>query len=213
MKLSTLIPISGLITSILANVITTTLTNTLEERSYAIVEQETFINTVLLDALQENNKYQSVMQSKGIEFPPELMQFYIQLNTYEVDNFATSLFIQSFPFDQFATFITNFDWLSTYMNELSMTEFKVPNDYHVMTITNNDLVSSSQVVSTSRISSIPSSTASILSHSSSTISSATTSSSSSNIVSSISSTSQANGNIITPYVPHAIFLTIMALLA
>jgi hypothetical protein len=210
--------------------ITVTNTNTMSERSMAIVEQEAFIQTVLLDALQDTGKYYDLINDKNIEFPPALMQFYAQLNTYPANSFPTSLFVQSFPFKEFQTFITNFPWVETYMEELSMTTFRGPDDYAVMTVTKDaDVTVSSHATATttaangatSTVASVTQSTSTITSTSSNT-SSSTSSTSSSASESSHSRTTQSSSasstgstnaaGLVTPYVPQALFLGAVALL-
>ena len=207
-------------------VITVTNTNTMSERSMAIVEQEAFIQTVLLDALQDTGKYYDLINDKNIEFPPALMQFYAQLNTYPANSFPTSLFVQSFPFKEFQTFITNFPWVETYMEELSMTTFRGPDDYAVMTVTKDaDVTVSSRATATAAtgatstvasvtqrtITSTSSNTS--LSNSSTLSSSSESSNSRTTPSSSASSTGSTNAaGLVTPYVPQALFLGAVAVL-
>jgi hypothetical protein len=226
---------------VLANTITTTL-NSIEQRSVAVIEQATFINELLKDAVFSKDRYTSVMVNQGIDFPPELVQFMLQINTVQVNSFPTSEFIKSFPFTQFATFITNFPWVTTFLNENGMIEFKVPSDYQVMTITQTDenvintqsvtgvesnvmMVSSTQMTfstpSTTIISSQVASTSAVTSKSSNvaiptsfTFSSFSSSSSSfsSASIQSLSSTSHNEGNILATYIPYAIFACVPLLI-
>lgn len=115
-------------------VVTTTL-NSQQERSVAVLDQESFIYTVMLDAATDMGKYSSVMYEKNIEIPQNLLQFIVKINTYEISAFPTSIFISSFPFEDFKTFVTNFPWMSDYLSSCSMTEFKVPSEYSVITTT------------------------------------------------------------------------------
>jgi hypothetical protein len=215
--------ISAVLTLVNGNeVITVTNTNTMSERSMAIVEQEAFIQTVLLDALQDTGKYYDLINDKNIEFPPALMQFYAQLNTYPANSFPTSLFVQSFPFNEFQTFITNFPWVETYMEELSMTTFRGPDDYAVMTVTKDaDVTVSSRATATaaigatSTVAKVTQST--ITSTSSSTSSTSSSSSESSNPRTTPSSSASSTGStnaagLVTPYVPQALFLGAVAVL-
>lgn len=154
------------------SIITTTL-NSQQERSAAIVDQESFIQAVLLDAATNYDEYTSIMLSKSIQFPPALMQFLVELDTYQLSEFPTSVYTSDFPFTDFQTFITNFPWIEGYMSQYSMSTFKVPSDYSVLTLTENNAVSvavSATPVSSSAMS-ILSPTASISSSSSSLFSS------------------------------------------
>ena len=221
--------LSAVLTLVNGNeVITVTNTNTMSERSMAIVEQEAFIQTVLLDALQDTGKYYDLINDKNIEFPPALMQFYAQLNTYPANSFPTSLFVQSFPFNEFQTFITNFPWVETYMEELSMTTFRGPDDYAVMTVTKDaDVTVSSRATATttaatgatSTVASVTQSTITSTSSNTSLSNSSTLSSSSESSnsrttpSSSASSTGSTNAaGLVTPYVPQALFLGAVAVL-
>lgn len=221
--------LSAVLTLVNGNeVITVTNTNTMSERSLAIVEQEAFIQTVLLDALQDTGKYYDLINDKNIEFPPALMQFYAQLNTYPANSFPTSLFVQSFPFNEFQTFITNFPWVETYMEELSMTTFRGPDDYAVMTVTKDaDVTVSSRATATaatgatSTVASVTQSTNTITTTSSNTSSSTSSTSSSesesSNSRTTASSSASSTGStnaagLVTPYVPQALFLGAVAVL-
>lgn len=115
-------------------VLTTTLNN-LQERSIAVLDQENFISAVMLNAATDYEKYTTVMRQEGLEFPPELLQFIIEISTYQISEFPTSVYISTFPFDQFQTFITHFSWISDYYSEYDVTSFKVPSDYSVITTT------------------------------------------------------------------------------
>lgn len=118
--------------------ITTTLDSS-QERSVAVVSQESFIYNIMLDAANNNNnRYTSVMIEKSMELPPELVQFILQLNTVDVSEFPTSMFVQSFPFSVFNTFITNFPWMDSYLSEYDMSTFKLPQDYATVLITITD---------------------------------------------------------------------------
>lgn len=138
-------------------VITTTLNN-LEERSAAILNQQGFISAIMLDAATNFARYTTIMEEENLEFPPEILQFIIEISSYQISDFPTSIYIQTFPFENFQTFITHFSWISTYLNDYSMTSFKVPTDYSILTTTIELNLESNSILSTSLTSSIISST-------------------------------------------------------
>lgn len=164
-----------------AEVVTTTL-NSLEERSVAVLDQESFIRTVMLDAATDIGRYSSVMYSENIEIPQKLLQFIVQINKYDVSAFPTSIFIQSFPFEDFGTFITHFPWMTSYMSACSITQFKVPSEYAVFTTTVEADVASvaaTPATPTDTLSIVPSTTTPAIASSTSSVSSSSPSSSSS----------------------------------
>lgn len=231
-----LLSILYLLNIVFANTITTTL-NSYDQKSVAIVEQASFIQEVLLDAVLTNARYTSVMVSKGIDIPPQLVQFILELNQDDKTAFPTSLYIKDFPFTQFQTFITHFPWITTFLMENGLTQFKVPSDYQTMIITDNS-DDSNIVTSTSTNTELPSSLNSMLGSTTSTniststfssltfskssrmsistpentLTSKISSASSSVSVSSISSTSQNQGELLNfGYLPH-FFITLIIFL-
>lgn len=216
-------------------VITTTL-NSAQERSAAILDQQYFISRVMVDADTNYASYTSVMAEEGIEFPAEMLQFIIEMQTYEITDFATSVYISDFPFNAFSSFITNFPWISSYMSEYSMTTFKVPADYSVITTTivNNEATqataSAGQSASSSLVSStvssvgsninsihssnskyIVSSTSPANSSSSSSSNSSSSSSSSASASSSVSSIQSSSQNAAMILVPNTILFLLLSL--
>ncbi|CAI8501783.1 unnamed protein product [Pichia kudriavzevii] len=115
-------------------IITTTL-DSAGEKTAAVVEQEDFIKAIMRDALASQDKYASVMTEKSMEVPPELLQFLLALDNVEITDFPTASFADHFPFDEFATFVTNFPWYSSYLTENGLTSFKQPSDFSTIVIT------------------------------------------------------------------------------
>lgn len=227
-KTMKLLSILYLLNIVFANTITTTL-NSYDQKSVAIIEQASFIQEVLLDAVLTNARYTSVMVSKGIDIPPQLVQFILELNQDDKTAFPTSLYIKDFPFTQFQTFITHFPWITTFLLENGLTQFKVPSDYQTMIITGNsgdsNIVTSTELPSSvnsmlgsttsanmSTFASLTSSESSRISTPENTLTSKISSASSSVSVSSISSTSQNQGGLLNfGYLPH-LFITLVIFL-
>jgi len=101
----------------------------MEQRSSALIEQETFIEDAIIDIAENYSQYTSYMAVKNMEFPQELMQFYVYMTAETDSDFPTTLFAARFPFTEFYSYITAFPWYSSLLQEAGATTFYLPEHY------------------------------------------------------------------------------------
>ncbi|ODV87247.1 hypothetical protein CANARDRAFT_190154, partial [[Candida] arabinofermentans NRRL YB-2248] len=93
-----------------------------------------------------------------LDFPQDLLQFYVDLSDETGTEFPTSLFLSRFPFTEFQTFASALPWYTSLLKEAQASTFYLPSDF-VTEAVDEEIASTSETEpTTSKTSSIPIST-------------------------------------------------------
>lgn len=93
----------------------------------AISYDQQFLTVVLADFVTNSDRYALYMKAHGMNYPQTVMQYVVDLNTRTDTDMVLQL--ADFPFQQFSTYIVAFPWVSGFMLEAGISEFKVPADF------------------------------------------------------------------------------------
>ncbi|GMM27729.1 hypothetical protein DAMA08_004450 [Martiniozyma asiatica (nom. inval.)] len=119
-----------------ANLITTTLSPA-QQTSAAVIGQKSLLEQLAYD-IYSNTNYDDYLSTSNDQAQTEIYDFIVKLGNYNGNDFPTSIFVDSFPFDEYTLFMAKIPWYSSLLKKNGASTLLVPSDYAVETITTSD---------------------------------------------------------------------------
>lgn len=97
--------------------------------SRALHSDASFVLAFLGDFISRST-YLNFMRENSMTYPADLQNYVVRLQSITDDqSLIAALETRSFPFNDFVTMFTKFDWASSFMSEQGVSSFYVPQDF------------------------------------------------------------------------------------